>query len=86
MSAETKTKKEITYIIPEDEETDNPGVTLQMDERSVLELLQYDHSGTIDAYTFLTLPQAYALHQALGQLLVRHQRSWGVRSPALRPV
>jgi hypothetical protein len=76
----SKTTKEYSLVVPEDTEQDfSQAVTLQMDERSVVEMIQYDDSGVTESYMVLTLQQASNLHMALGQLLVHHARSWGTK-------
>lgn len=75
-----KSDKEISIIVPADEGEDfSQSITLQMDERSVVELLQFDDTGATEAYMVVTLQQASNLHMALGQILTRHARSWGTK-------
>lgn len=74
-------KGDIKYHIPEDEDEQSPQVELTMDAESDLKIQQ--DTGVL----MLSLPQAYAMHKALGQLLIRHQRSWGgATKPTLRLV
>lgn len=80
MGCPAKTEKEISVIVPADEGEDfSQAVTLQMDERSVVEMTQCDDTGAIEAYMVITLQQASNLHMALGQILTRHARSWGTK-------
>jgi hypothetical protein len=80
MPCPTRSEKEFSLVIPEDTEQDfSQAVHLQMDERSVVEMIQYDDSGITESYMVLTLQQASNLHMALGQLLINHARSWGTK-------
>lgn len=80
MACPAKSPNEISVIVPADEGEDfSQAVSLQMDERSVVEMTQCDDTGAIEAYMVITLQQASNLHMALGQLLTRHARSWGTK-------
>lgn len=75
-----KSDREFSEIIPTDDGEDfSQAITLQMDERSVVEMIQFDETGATESYMVLTLQQASNLHMALGQILTRHARSWGTK-------
>ncbi len=74
------TNHSFDYIIPSDGEAESPQINLAIDAESDVTLKQDT------AVMMLSLPQACALHQALGQALVRHARSWGAVSSRLQVV
>lgn len=71
-------RTEIAYAFPEDTD-DNAHYHefhLNIDAESSVFIVQSTEDDAV--MVMLSLPQAKALHQKLGQALVRHERQWGL--------